>query len=244
MTHIPSEYAAEEARIRAAYAHRDTAPAISSRESHFDPAFLFMMQDQEREILSLLRRHRRDHLHDQTILEVGCGTGGNLRRFIKWGAHPENVAGLDLLQDNIDRSRRLCPNGVSLSVGNAAQTPFPDSSFDLVVQITVFSSILESGLKQRIAKEMLRVLKADGAILWLDFFLNNPRNSDVRGVGRAEIRNLFPDCEVKLRRVNLAPPLVRLLAPSSPLLCCVLSGLTFFDTHYLGLLQMKRGNLE
>lgn len=46
---IPTEYAAEEARIKAAYAHRDTTPEILKRESHFDRACLFMMQEQERD---------------------------------------------------------------------------------------------------------------------------------------------------------------------------------------------------
>ncbi len=239
---IPSEYAAEEARIRAAYAHRDATPAILKRESYFDRACLFMMQEQEREILALLRRRRRDDLANQKILEVGCGTGGNLRRLIKWGARPENVSGLDLLQGNIDQARRLSPNAVSLHCGNAANIPFSDASCDLVVQVTVFSSILDHRLKQRIAQEMLRVLKPDGAILWLDFFFNNPRNPDVRGVGRKEIRSLFPDCVAEVRRVNLAPPLVRLLAPRSWLLCDILAGLAFLDTHYLGLFSLKHRN--
>jgi len=239
---IQSEYAAEEARIRAAYAHRDTTPEILKRESYFDRACLFMMQEQERKILALLRKHRRDDLANQTILEVGCGTGGNLRRLIKWGARPESVVGLDLLPDNIDRARWLSPNGVSLHCGSAANIPFPDGSFDLVVQVTVFSSILDPGMKQRIAQEMLRVLKADGAILWLDFFFNNPKNHDVRGVGQKEIRSLFPDCVAKVCRVNLAPPLVRLLAPRSWLLCDVLASLAFLNTHYLGLFSVKHEN--
>jgi ubiquinone/menaquinone biosynthesis C-methylase UbiE len=239
---IPTDYAAEEARIRAAYAHRDTTPEILKRESYFDRACLFMMQEQEREILALLSRHRRDDLSNQKILEVGCGTGGNLRRFIKWGARPQNVSGLDLLPDNIDQARRLSPNAVSLTCGNAANIPFPDASFDLVVQVTVFSSILDPGMKQRIAREMVRVLKADGAILWLDFFFNNPRNPDVRGVRRKEIRSLFPDCYAKVHRVNLAPPLVRLVAPRSWLLCDILAGLSFLDTHYLGLFPVNREN--
>jgi len=239
---IPTEYAAEEARIKAAYAHRDTTPVILKRESYFDPACLFMMQEQERKILALLRRYRRDDLANQKILEVGCGTGGNLRRLIKWGARPENVSGLDLLPENIDQARRLSPNGVSLHCGNAANIPFPDGSFDLLVQATVFSSILDPRMKQWIAREMLRVLKAGGAILWLDFFFNNPKNPDVRGVGRKEIRTLFPDCIAKVSRVNLAPPLVRLLAPRSWLFCDILAGLAFLDTHYLGLFFVKHQN--
>jgi ubiquinone/menaquinone biosynthesis C-methylase UbiE len=236
---LPTEYAAEEARIRAAYAQREARPAISKRESYFDRGCLFMMQEQERKMLDLLKRCGRDELQNQKILEVGCGTGGILRKIIRWGARPENVFGLDLVPENIEQARRLSPCAVSLSCGNAADIPHPDATFDMVVQVTAFSSILDPGLKQQIAREMRRVLKADGAVLWLDFFVNNPRNPEVRGIGRKEIRRLFPDCDIALRRVTPAPPLARLLAPYSWLLCDFLAGLAFLDTHYLGLLRPK-----
>ena len=238
--HTPTEYASEVARIKAAYTHRGNQVGILKRESHFDRACLFMMQEQERKTLDLLKKHGREELQKQRILEVGCGTGGILRRFLRWGARPENLVGVDLVQENVDQARRLSPGTVSLLCGNAADLPFPDASFDLVIQATVFSSILDSSLKQRISREMLRVLKADGAILWFDFFLNNPRNRDVRGIGRKEIRNLFPNCHLSLHRANPAPPLLRLLAPKSWLLCEVLARLAFLDTHYLGLLYKQQ----
>lgn len=234
---LHAEYAAEEARIKAAYAGRDVNRAITKRESYFDRGCLFMMQEQERKMLDLLRQHGRHELQTQKILEVGCGTGGILRKMIRWGALPENVFGLDLVPENIEQARRLSPDTVSFSCGNAADIPHADATFDMVVQVTVFSSILDPSLRQRIAQEMRRVLKAGGAILWLDFFVNNPWNPQVRGVGRKEIRRLFPDCEVALRRVTPAPPLARLVAPYSWLICDLLAGLAFLDTHYLGLLQ-------
>jgi SAM-dependent methyltransferase len=236
----PTEFAVEEARIKNAYAGREASAAITKRESSFDRACLFMMQEQERRMLDLLKEHGLDDLQNLKILEVGCGTGGILRRIIRWGARPENVFGLDLIPENIDEARRLSPVAVNLACGNAANIPFADGVFDVVVQVTVFSSILDPALKLRVAREMLRVMKVGGTILWLDFFLNNPKNPDVRGVGRKEIRALFPDCSLTLRRVNLAPPLVRLLAPHSWLLCEFLAGLAFLDTHYLGLLRRNR----
>ena len=41
-------------------------------------------------------------------------------------------------------------------------------------------------MKQKVAAEMLRVVKPQGLILWYDFRYNNPRNSNVRGIGAAE----------------------------------------------------------
>ncbi|MDI6792500.1 MAG: hypothetical protein QME81_06490 [bacterium] len=47
-------------------------------------------------------------------------------------------------------------------------------------------------MRQRIASEMLRVLKPDG-ILWYDFHMDNPKNTDVKGVKKKEVKQLFPN---------------------------------------------------
>ena len=128
---------------------------------------------------------------------------------------------------------------MALYCQNAANFPFSGATFNLVVQITAFSSVLDPELKRQMAREMLRVLKPDGAILWHDFFLNNPQNPDVRGVGRKEIRKLFPNCEVVLRGVTLAPPLLRRIAPRFWLLCHLLTEIGIFNAPYLGLIHKK-----
>jgi hypothetical protein len=104
----------------------------------------------------------------------------------------------------------------------------------------VFSSILDPGVKRRVASEMVRVLKADGIILWYDFYVNNPWNVDVRGVKRREIHELFPGCGIAVRRITLAPPLARLLAPYSWFACEVLAQVRWLRTHYLGVIRRRR----
>jgi SAM-dependent methyltransferase len=116
------------------------------------------------------------------------------------------------------------------------ETTFPNDTFDLVLQSTVFTSVLDSSMKQQIASEMLRVVKRDGFILWYDYHVNNPWNTDVQGVKRQEISQLFPGCLIKLQRITLAPPLVRLLAPYSWLACYLLGKVPWLCTHYLGVI--------
>jgi len=198
---------------------------------------LFEKQERERRLLTLLKRHDLAPLHTKKILEVGCGTGSQLREFIKWGARPENITGIDLLVDHIAEARYVCPEAVSIVYRNAAELAFPDATFDLVVQFTVFTSVLDSLTKQQMASEMLRVVKDDGFILWYDFHVNNPWNPDVRGVKRREISQLFPDCRIQLQRITLVPPLVRLLAPYSWLACYVLGKIPWLCTHYIGLIS-------
>jgi len=226
----------EEARLRAVYERRK-AEIPKERYSYSNAANLLGIQERERRVLALLAEHSRVSLDEMKILEIGCGTGFWLREFIKWGARPENIVGLDLLHDRIEECRRLCPAEVAVQCGSASSIEIPDDSFDLVLQSTVFSSVLDRAAKQQIAREMVRVLRADGIILWYDFFVNNPNNRDVRGIRRREITELFPQCKVSSARITLAPPLARFLAPFSRVLCQALAGLRIFDTHLLAVIS-------
>ena len=76
-----------------------------------------------------------------------------------------------------------------------------------------------------------------GAVLWYDFFVNNPRNPHVRGVGAKVIRLLFPGFGVRLARVTLAPPLARRLVPLSRTIAFALEATKVLNTHYLGVIR-------
>ena len=107
----------------------------------------------------------------------------------------------------------------------------------MVLQFTVFTSILDSAVRRQVAGEMMRVVRPAGAILWYDFCVGNPRNPDVRAVTVSEVRELFPGWSVNLRRVTLAPPLTRLLAPVLPGLCGLLNLVPLLRTHRLGVIR-------
>jgi ubiquinone/menaquinone biosynthesis C-methylase UbiE len=225
--------AAETERIKAAYGRRQCGDLYS----WFDRGHLFLMQGRERRVLNVLRNLGLSRLEGLKILEVGCGHGFWLGEFIKWGARAENLTGIDLLAGRLITARSVLAANVGLVQANATHLPFPSGAFDLVLQSMVFTSILDAAMKQAVAEEMLRVLKPRGHILWYDYFRDNPWNKDVRGVKKAEIFRLFPGCEIKLSRLTLAPPLVRILAPYSFLLCAILEKLLFLNTHYLGVMR-------
>ena len=225
---------AEEARIRAAYARRKEADA---RYSWFNPAYQFMVHQRERRLLGLLSERGLADLDRRTILEVGCGTGQWLRDFVKWGARPEKITGIDLLPDRVSKAQQLCPPGVRIQCVTAAQVPFESEEFDIVLQSTVFTSIIDRDLKRRIAAEMMRVVKPEGVIVWYDYHVNNPWNPDVRGIKRREIGSLFPRCRIELQRITLLPPLARRLAPYSFLACYFLEKVPLLCTHYLGIIR-------
>src|SRR6185503_5514590 len=101
------------------------------------------------------------------------------------------------------------------------------------------TSILVDSVRQKIASEMLRVVKPAGTILWYDFFYDNPQNPNVRGISRREVRKLFPNCNIELLAITLAPPLARRLVPLSWLAAAALERLRVLNTHYIGAIRKR-----
>lgn len=200
------------------------------------PGNLFHHLQRMRRILEVLRKMHFFPLKNKKILEVGCGTGDWLADFESWGADQDQLSGIDLDQIRIEKAKFRMPRA-DIKTGDASELPWPDGIFDIILQPTVFTTILEPVMKQRIAKEMLRVLKPDGLILWYDFFWNNPNNVNVRKVGKNEIRNLFPDCHIEFQTITLAPPIARRLANYSWLMCYMLEQIRFLNTHYLAVIK-------
>lgn len=195
-------------------------------------------QSRERALVALLRSAGLLPLAGRRILDVGCGSGQGLADFETWGASRDRLAGIDLLPDRVAAATTRLP-GADLRAGDASALPWDSGAFDIVAQSTMFTSILDPAMKVTVAREMARVLAPGGAIAWYDFFLDNPRNPAVRGIRRPELASLFPGFELHLRRITLAPPLARRLAPRAPVLAAVAEQLRVLNTHYVALLLAR-----
>jgi len=223
-------------RIRAAYDRR------SATYSMLDRWVYLVRQEKERAVIEWLREVRPAPLSDLRLVELGCGTGGNLLDFLRIGLSPENLVGVDLIESRVEAARRLLPGEVSLHCGDAAALAAEDGSFDVVYQSMMFSSILDDGLLVSVAQRMWRLAKPGGGVLWYDFTTGNPRNPDVRGLPVRRIRELFPASGTpRIRRVTLAPPLARAAARISPVLYPLLNSLPLLRTHVLCWLPKPAG---
>lgn len=168
-----------------------------------------MIQRRQRLIRAVLaERHPTGRLEQLDFLEIGCGAGQWLAEFQTFGLRTDKMAGIDLDAGRVEDARRRHP-AAEIKIGDAAALPWPDNSFDIVFQSTVFTSIPDDDTKTRAAAEMKRVCKPAGFIMWYDFAYDNPRNPDVKGVGRREIRGLFAPWECDIKSVTLAPPIAR-----------------------------------
>lgn len=223
------------ARLRTEYEDRKHRFEGSDVYSVFNRANLFILQQRQREVLGALKRNRITDLSNLRIMEMGCGGGGVLTEYLGFGASPENLFGVDLLPDRLGSARHALP-GSGFANADGQSLPYPGSTFDLVLQYTAISSILDPEIRRNICADMLRVVKPSGLILSYDFWLN-PTNPQTYGITKSEIKRLFPNCRYEFHRITLAPPIARRLVPVSWGLCYFLETLKTFNTHYLAVIE-------
>jgi SAM-dependent methyltransferase len=114
-----------------------------------------------------MARRRRELLADArgAVLEIGAGTGHNLRHY------PSGVEELVLLEPgariggHIDLDRAPAGVPVRLEQAPAEYLPFDDDSFDTVVSTLVLCTVSDP---QRAVAEVARVLRPDGQLLFLE----------------------------------------------------------------------------
>ncbi|MCO5187152.1 MAG: class I SAM-dependent methyltransferase [Anaerolineae bacterium] len=227
-------------RLRAEYAGRASRLAHSDKYSLFDAANLFTMQQRRRDVIALLKRHGLTPLADKCVLEIGCGTGGVLIEWLQYGIRPDCLYGVELLPQRISQAQRLLSH-LPLIQGDGRHTAYRDSAFDIVLQFTVLSSILDRDVQQALANEMLRVLKPGGVILSYDFWLN-PTNKQTVGMTKRRLRGLFPDSTLAFYRTTLAPPMARRIVPVSWLAAALLEKFALFNSHYLAVIRPNHPN--
>ena len=100
---------------------------------------------------------------DSAVLDVGCGTGRWLRRYLEQQLRP---VGLDATAGMLRQATVFgvdCP----LAAGYAQRLPFRNAAFGLVSAVTVVQH-LEYADQENALKEMARVLRPGGRLLLLD----------------------------------------------------------------------------
>ena len=208
-------------------------PMGDPRHGILQPDVWCALQERQRATLRLFAALGWLDLGARRAVEVGCGAGGNLLELLRFGFRPEHLAGIELLPERLAHARGVLPGAVRLVAGDAAGAAIEPGSQDLVLQFTVYSSLLDDATQARLAAAMWRWLKPGGGVLWYDFTMDNPRNLDVRGMPLSRVRALFPHAAVQARRVTLAPPLARAVTRVHPALYGWFNALPILRTHVL-----------
>ena len=144
------------------------------------------------------------------VLDVGCGTGGNLELLERFG----RTWGVDysLAAAAFTRSR----GRTRVAVGAATALPLPDGSFDLVTALGVIEHVEDAG---RMLAEMLRVTRPGGHLLlmtsahpWL-WSQHDDNVHHLRRYRRAELRSRISAAGWQIEQLSyvnmlLFPPIV------------------------------------
>lgn len=166
-------------------------------------------------------------------LDVGCGVGRSSRLLVDLGVKPENLLGIDFRESAIAFARQQ--NTAIRFRSVSGLDDWPDETFDLVVQCTVFSSIPSPSFRVQTAALMERSVGKDGYVLWWDLLKANP----FAGGDPLNPIDLFGTRELLYsRRVPLQPQVeesLRLLRGLSRLLTFLVNRCGHEPTHMMAL---------
>jgi ubiquinone/menaquinone biosynthesis C-methylase UbiE len=99
------------------------------------------------------------------ILDVGCGTGTQLELYQRYEC---NLYGLDASPSMLEVAQKRLGDTTKLDLGNATDLPYEDDKFDLIISMLTLHE-MPPETRSATIKEMRRVLKEDGRVLFIDF---------------------------------------------------------------------------
>ena len=100
-----------------------------------------------------------------SILDVGCGTGSYLDFYKRFQC---NLFGIELSPAMLEIAKQRLGQQADLYHGSAADMPYPDESFDLIVSMLVLHE-LDHAVRLAVLSEIKRVMKPSGKLLLIDF---------------------------------------------------------------------------
>jgi len=183
--------------------------------------------------VSVVRAIGRLRLATETALalDVGCGFGGDIFHLLRLGFRPENIIGIDILPERLERAKGLFPN-IGFVHGDASRLPFPGDHFDVIFESTMFATLPDPRICEGIASEMLRACKPGGYLVLVDWRTPHPRRADYRALTRRRLAVLFglgkTSRLIARTRGALVPPLGRFLSARVPSVYFPVSGLCPF----------------
>lgn len=93
----------------------------------------------------------------QSILEIGCGFGRNIKFLIDNGVIPKKITGVDISQKMLKKAKQyINTSDVRLVISDIHKLPFSDKSFDLVLLHGILMHVSKQNIEVAL-KEVFRV---------------------------------------------------------------------------------------
>jgi len=170
------------------------------------------------------------------VLDLGSSAGASIPRLTSLGCSPRSIACIDIRHETLRDGRSMHPHTLFVQ-SDALHLPFPNERFDMVHQSVMMSSALDERRRYAMAREMVRVTKRQGLVLWYDLRYPSPFNPNFRPIGRREIQRYFSDCQSRILSTTLIPHLSRALAPISWRACRLLERIPLLRSHLLAVIK-------
>lgn len=181
---------------------RHDAGRSPDRDSLRNPEVLLQVIASDISVFSVLAELPLD-MRAAQVLDVGCGSGASLVHFLRVGIPPQNVYGIDVLEERIHRAQAAYP-GMHLACADAAHTDFPEGRFDLVTESTMFVQLTDDTVARQVAAEMIRVVRPGGYIVLVDWRYGMPGHSEFAPLSRSRLVRLF-EVGTRTRLLRTAP---------------------------------------
>lgn len=195
---------------KAYYAHR----GADRNDLRQNRGVLFQLLAAESSVVRAMWKIHHDPMSAK-VLDVGCGSGQSTLQLLKLKYRPKNIVGIDISESRLKEARELS-SAILFIHGDATRMGFPDDSFDLVFESTLFVTLTDDSVRRDIAAEMVRVCRPGGYIVLVDWWRNRLRANEYKALNRSELRTLFlangQVVHLGFFRGALVPPVGRFLS--------------------------------
>jgi SAM-dependent methyltransferase len=140
------------------------------------------------------------------VLEVGPGFGATTRLLAR--RRGTRLTVLELEPDYCERLRRVLPENVEVTQGDATQMPFADGRFSAVLSFTMLHHLGSAELQDRLLAEATRVLHMGGVFAGTDS-LGTGRIFKLLHIGDTLVPVSPDGLPERLERAGLAHPRVQ-----------------------------------
>jgi ubiquinone/menaquinone biosynthesis C-methylase UbiE len=139
----------------------------SSPKGRFENIFYKAINNAWNDFFSYLKINAKN----SDVLDYGCGVGPIIEKVLKFS--PKKITGIDISDISISKAKEKFKNSspsVELLVDNCEETKFNNNKFDLVYGLGILHHLNLS----KCIEEILRILKPNGSLLFIEPLGTNP----------------------------------------------------------------------
>ncbi|HOW29897.1 MAG TPA: class I SAM-dependent methyltransferase [archaeon] len=102
---------------------------------------------------------------NKVVLDAGCGTGKYLELLQPYA---KELYGVDAAKGQLEIAKNKINKNIEITCSDLEKTKFKDNTFDVIYSTWALSTILDNNKKEKVLKELLRILKKKGKLILVE----------------------------------------------------------------------------